>query len=124
MYLRRSRTCLGLTTLEDRLAPANLHITSAILVDASNVTETAPVTGQMMYFRAGWTTTGLAGGETYIVRFSVDGVPADSSTRPGAAGTNLSYTYFRGGWYAAPGSHTVTVTVDGADTIAETDETD
>ncbi|HEY1376237.1 MAG TPA: peptidoglycan DD-metalloendopeptidase family protein [Gemmataceae bacterium] len=114
-----------LLPLEDRVTPAgNLHITAAQLVDGNNVPEAAPVTGQMIFLRADWTTTGLAGGEQYVVRYSVDGVPADSGTLTGAAGTNLGYELYRGGWYAAPGTHTVTVTVDGANAVAETNETD
>src|SRR5262245_50499539 len=114
---RRPFARLAVERLEDRTTPTgNLHITGATLVDA-DAAEAAPVTGQMVYVQATWTTTGLAGGEQYAVRFSVDGVPADSGTITGQAGTNLSYYWYRGGWYAAPGSHTVQVTVDGADQI-------
>jgi murein DD-endopeptidase MepM/ murein hydrolase activator NlpD len=116
---------LGLQILEDRTVPVgNLQITNAFLVDAHHISEVAPVTGQMIYIEADWTTTGLSGGEQYVVRYSVDGVPVDSATITGQAGTNLSYSRYRGGWYAAPGTHTVTATVDGANQVAETNEND
>jgi murein DD-endopeptidase MepM/ murein hydrolase activator NlpD len=121
----RTPVRLAVERLEDRTTPTgNLHITGATLVDASDAAEAAPVTGQMVYVQATWTTTGLVGGEQYVVRFSVDGVPADSGTITGQAGTNLSYYWYRGGWYAAPGTHTAQVTLDPDNNVQETDKTD
>lgn len=111
--------------LETRTAPAaNLRITNALLVDANNNPISEPVVGGMTFVRAHWTTTDLTTSDQYVVRFEVDGVPLSSSTITGAAGVNLPYFWWLGGWYASPGTHTVTVTVDGLNSIAETDETD
>ena len=52
----------------------------------------------------------------YFVRFVVDGVPRDSNPQSGGEG---SWNLFYSGWYATPGSHTVTVTVDAGNTVDE-----
>lgn len=115
---------LGLVRLEDRVTPAgNLHVTNARLVDGNLAFQTAPVTGHLVTIRADWTTSGLAGGESYIVRFSMDGVPVNSATQTGQAGS-LSFNLRQGGWYASPGSHSIIVVIDADNTIAETDEAD
>src|SRR5438034_4930001 len=59
----------------------------------------------------------------YLVRFSMDGVPVDSGTQNGLAGTQ-SYNLRQGGWYASPGSHSVTVTLDATNSVSETSESD
>src|SRR5438045_1257487 len=109
----RRQTCrLEIVALEDRITPAgNLRITNASLVDGNGGSQTAPVTGQLVTIRGDWTTSGLVGGEMYLVRFSMDGVPVVSGTQNGLAGTQ-SYNVRQGGWYASPGSHSVTVTLD------------
>src|SRR4051794_31799324 len=100
----RSRHRLRCTRLEDRLAPTgNLQITSALLVDGNGVAEPTPVTGQLVYVQANWNTANLAGGESYVVQFSVDGVAVNSKTITGTAGANVAQSYARGGWYASPG---------------------
>jgi murein DD-endopeptidase MepM/ murein hydrolase activator NlpD/Ca2+-binding RTX toxin-like protein len=116
---------LCLEELEPRLAPAtNLTITAALLVDGNNNPITAPVIGQEVFVRAEWETTDLNASQQYVVRYLVDGVPLDSATQTGQAGQNLTWNWYRSGWYASPGPHTVQVTVDGANTIAESSESD
>lgn len=111
--------------LEGReLLAANIQITNVLVVDASNNVMTAPVVGQMVFLRAEWRTTDLTSANQYVVRFSIDGVPLDSGTVTGAPGTNLNYNWYRGGWYASPGLHNVSVTIDGANVVAETTEAD
>lgn len=99
----------------------NLTISSLIIVDANNVPAN-PVLGQMVLARATWTVSGLAAGTQYVVRFAMDGVQVDSGTI--THGGDGSYYWYRGGWYASPGSHTVTATIDGAGVIAESNEGD
>src|SRR5262245_10898527 len=122
---RDRRPILMLEPLEPRDVPTgNLTITNALLVDAGNNPITAPVYGEMVFIRAEWRTSGLSSSDQYVVRFYVDGVPLDSASITGQPGTNLNYYWYRGGWYAAPGAHDVQVVVDGANTVAESDETD
>ncbi len=111
-----------LLRLEDRCIPANLTLSTAFLCDktASYAAMPNPIIGQMIAVRATWTGSGLTASDQYIVRYSVDGVQLDSST---FTGTN-SGDWVRWGWFASPGAHTVTVTVDGANTVSETNESD
>src|SRR5207249_2646620 len=57
---------------------------------------------------------------SYRLQFTVDGVSGSAS---GATQGSGSYPYTECGWYASPGQHSVQVTVDADNTIAETDET-
>lgn len=110
--------------LEDRRLLANLQITNLLVVDAGNAAMPSPVVGSKYFLRAEWSTIGLGTGDRYVVRFSVDGIALDSATISGAPGTNLAYSWYLGGWYAAAGAHTATATVDGGGAIAETSEAD
>jgi murein DD-endopeptidase MepM/ murein hydrolase activator NlpD len=122
---RNSFAKLGCPRLEDRLTPTgNLHISSIYLVEAGDVPGPAPVIGQMVYVHANWTTTGLANGEMYYVRFSVDGVAQDRGPYLSQTGTNVAISDYVGGWYAAPGSHTVQVILDPTGVISESNEFD
>jgi murein DD-endopeptidase MepM/ murein hydrolase activator NlpD len=124
--VRRRSVCFRprLAELEDRTVPTgNLHITGAHIVDANDVSETAPVTGQMVYVEADYTSTNMSGGEQMIVGYTIDGVSVDGGAITAPAG-NGSWAYYRGGWYAAPGTHSVTCMVDPHNAITETDETD
>lgn len=102
----------------------NIQITSAILVNGLDQPIVSPAIGQMIYIQANWRTTDLASTNNYTVLFSVDGVDLTSGVVTGQDGTNLSYFWWLGGWYASPGSHTVTVKIDGADAVSETNESD
>lgn len=116
-----ARRRLSIEQLEDRLAPANLAITGIQLVDGNNNAITAPVVGQQVYYRASWAATGFTSSAQYVVRYTVDGVSVDTET------LNLSngnFVWFRGTTYASPGTHNVSITVDGGSAVAEDNETD
>lgn len=121
---RTTRPRLALCALESRVNPGNLTLTNALIVDASNNPQPNPVVGENIFLRAEWLTTGLSSSDQYVVRYTVDGLPADSGVLAGQAGTNLSYSWYRNGWWLGPGSHTIVVTVDGANQIGESNESD
>src|SRR5947209_8435971 len=124
MPIRRARRPrLALHALEDRVNPGNLTITNAYVVDANDNPQPSPVVGEDVYIRAEWTTTGLSGSDHYVVRYTVDGLPADSGVIAGQSGTG-TWAWYRNGWWLGPGAHTVVVTVDGAGQVVESDETD
>jgi hypothetical protein len=116
---------LRLEELEPRLAPAvNLKITSAFLVDANLDPITAPAVGQRVFILAEWQTTDLTASNQYVVRYWVDGVALDSATITGTPGQNVNWNWYRDGWYASPGSHSVTVLIDAANSVIESNEGD
>src|SRR5262249_19573781 len=122
---RRARPILE--TLEDRLAPANLTLTNATLVDVGGHALTGPpVTGEEVAVEAFWDTQGLAAGASYRISYAVDGVTQYAGPfTVGAGGSGVqSWAWYLRGWFAAPGVLTVVVTVDADNSIAETDETD
>ena len=97
------------------------------------------ITGEQVYLRADWTSGGLARGDGYLVRFAMDGEELDSyGTIYPRAGvivtknsfghvsrggpTNTGRYWLRGAWFATPGTHTVTVTIDAENSVAETNE--
>lgn len=100
--------------LEGRLTPAgNIKITSALTVNIHNQAQ-APVIGEEVFVRAHFTTQNLPAAARYRVRYSMDGVPLNStyvSWGAGYGGSAAWYMYW-GGWYASPGNHTISVTVN------------
>jgi murein DD-endopeptidase MepM/ murein hydrolase activator NlpD len=108
-------------SLEDRTTPADLQITGLQLLDGNQNPITSPVLGGMFLAQANWTTTGVSASDSYVIRFAVDGVPLDSSIITGQTGNNSDF-WVLGGWYASPGTHTLTATVDPGNTVAETSE--
>ncbi len=117
-------TSATLTQTVNPATTANLQITRALLVDSNNQPIDAPVTGETIFVRAEWTTTNLTASDRYLVRFWVDSIALDSASLTGAPGQGLRYNWYRGGWSASPGAHTVQVTVDGTNAILETNEQD
>src|SRR4051794_17910204 len=104
-----------LDRLETRqLLAKNLTITNALLVTSNDQAVTSLAIGERISIEADWTTTGLSASDSYVVAFNVDGVTINSSTLTGAPGTGLSYYWYLGGWFASPGNHTATITVDPA----------
>ncbi|MFL5330465.1 MAG: hypothetical protein ACJ8C4_16300 [Gemmataceae bacterium] len=85
MISHRLRT---IASLEERLAPANLTLTSAYNCDGYGNFLANPVYGQDVYIRANWTAAGMAGTETGIIRWTVNGVSIDSPVVNYVAGTN------------------------------------
>src|SRR5262249_3762110 len=59
-------------------------------------------------------TQGLPANAMYRISYNIDGIYLYSSTLTAGAGhTQTEYWYWwLGGWYASPGTHTVTVTID------------
>lgn len=109
--------------LESRLAPANLTITNLEVVDASNVLDPHPVYGQMIYLRASWSSSAMAGTESCVVRYTVNGLSADSNSIAYPAG-NGNWIFYLGGWYAGTTPVSATATVDPTNVIAESNEND
>ena len=122
MTARASRR-LHCEKLEDRIAPANLTLTNLILVDASDVPEANPVYGQMLYFQANWSASGMAGTESAPIQITANGFPLDSSPIAFAAGSS-SGSVLLNGWYVGTSAISVTATIDPNNTVAETNEND
>ena len=112
-----------MTRLEDRLAPANLSLTAAFNCDGYGVALSNPVYGQDVFIRANWNASGMAGTETGTVRYTVNGVAADSSVISYLAGSN-AYGFYRAGWWIGSTAWSVTVILDPDNLIAETNESD
>ncbi len=123
---RRRNTRLQLEPLEDRLAPAsNIVLTNVHIVNASDKALT-PVIGEQYYLEADWTTQGLSNVAQYTVAYTVDGVTLSSPTLTAGAGgtTTQSWFWFLGGWFAGPGTHNISVTVDPGQTVVESSYAD
>ena len=105
----RRRIRVAIEALEGRaLMAGNLKITSAQLADIQGNPIASVVTGEQVWLRADWTSSGLAA-DRYSVHFVVDGVPLDSATikRPGGAGPRLLYgteIVSASRWRFSPGS--------------------
>jgi hypothetical protein len=102
-----------LEQLEHRVTP-DITLTNAFLVDAQDHAVTAPDKGEEVFIQANWTTQGLPSDASYRISYNVDGVILYSSTVTFGAGHTFteSWYWYRGGWFAAPGTHNVTVTID------------
>src|SRR4051812_22118051 len=87
--LRSLRSWLGCEQLEDRSVPANLQMTGVQLLDGFGTAIAAPILGGKYQVRATWNTTGLTASNNYIVRISVDGIPLNSVSIAGQAGTGI-----------------------------------
>ncbi|MFL5327603.1 MAG: peptidoglycan DD-metalloendopeptidase family protein [Gemmataceae bacterium] len=120
MNSHRLRT---IASLEERLAPANLTLISAYNCDGYGNYLANPVYGQDVYIRANWNASGMAGTESGIIRWTVNGVSIDSPIVNYTAGSG-SYSYYRAGWWIGSTAWSVTVTVDPDNTLAETNEND
>ena len=119
---RHKRLCFE--TLESRqLLAADLELISVQFTNAiGELTGTTPIVGEKVYVVAHWQTTDIAGAE-YNVRWDMDGVATEQFDFVGAAGTAVDQFWFHGGWIAQAGaSHTITVTIDSGDEVAETNE--
>jgi hypothetical protein len=120
----RRPVVLRLEELEGRLTPTgNITLTNGVLVNASGNALTAPPDkGEEIFVEAFWNTQGLPSNASYRVSYNVDGVTlytANFNFGAGVSGTQ-SWAWYLGGWYAAPGTHNVTVTVDPDQSVAET----
>jgi len=113
---RHARAILGVEPLEDRIAlTGNINLTNAFLVNANNPALTAPLDiGEEVFINATWTTQGLPSNASYRVSCTVDGVTLYSNYGTWGAGGAESrpWSLSLGGWFASPGTHSATVTVD------------
>lgn len=97
--------------------------------DASEITvgDPTPVVGQKVYVAIDWSAMGLDPGDSYLVQFDMDGELLDYPffdpypIPDPFDGTDYPAMY-HGGWIAQPGTHTITVTLDPDNTVAETNE--
>jgi murein DD-endopeptidase MepM/ murein hydrolase activator NlpD len=93
-----------------------LALTNAHLVDAHDQPVSAPDKGEEVFVEADWTTQGLPGNASYRISYTVDSVTLFSRTLTLGAGSGTvdHWAWYVGGWFAAPGAHTVSVTLDPA----------
>jgi murein DD-endopeptidase MepM/ murein hydrolase activator NlpD len=110
------RTLLRVESLEDRVTPdGTITLYNAFLVDANNNRLTAPPDkGEEVFVQADFTTQNLPADASYRVVFNLDGVTLQSYTISFGAGHSQTenWYWYLGGWYASPGTHNVTVTID------------
>jgi murein DD-endopeptidase MepM/ murein hydrolase activator NlpD len=100
--------------LENRRTPT-ITLTNAFLVDVNDVALSAPPDkGESVSVEADWTTQGLPSNASYRVLVSVDGITLNSDPLSWGAGVaqSQSWSWFVGSWFAAPGTHNVSVTID------------
>ncbi len=108
--------------LEDRRLLANLRAVDAWLVDTqSSLRLTAPMIGKQLLPMANWTVSGATGTLNYDVEYSIDGV---SVYRGATSFGNGEWFWYRGASFAAAGTHTLQITIDPFNTVAETNESD
>ena len=112
--------------LEDRrLLATNLKLVDAYLVDGLIDEIASPVLGEQVGVYAVFEYEDLPSDADYRVDYTIDGVTLSrTDLRVGAGDSSGTYSWYRTGWLAGPGEHTVVVKVDGGDTVAESDETD
>jgi subtilase family serine protease len=117
---------LEVEVLEDRLAPANLAMTNALVVDVNNNPLPSVVAGDWVYIQADFTTQDLPAGASYRVAFMVNGLTVDSAYvnwGAGMSGTGY-WDYYIGTFIATPGANDVTITVDPDRSVLETTNAD
>jgi murein DD-endopeptidase MepM/ murein hydrolase activator NlpD len=122
-YMKR----LGFETLESRqMLAADLELVSVQLSNANGViTGATPVVGEKIYASIHWRTTDLTPADLYEITWTMDGVTTKQPAFApfvGAPGTNVNHFWFHGGFVITPGTHTLTVTVDSGNTVAEVNE--
>lgn len=105
-------------SLEKRACPANLQLTGTTILN------TAPVHGEQIYGQANYNATALAANASYDIEYKLDGVPLLLNRTSGAGLASSFWVWIYGGWIAAPGTHTLEITLDKNNAIAETDESD
>lgn len=109
-------------SLPVRLNSTNLQLTSAGIADGIGNPQPYLLVGQQIVMRAEWASYNLLG-SNYTVGFFFNGIRLDSSLITGVAG-NTGYWWYRYGSFASPGTHTLTITVDPDNLVAEDNEAD
>ncbi|HJQ25162.1 MAG TPA: C25 family cysteine peptidase, partial [Blastocatellia bacterium] len=86
---------------------------------------TTPVLGEQVYVMVNYQTEGLPSGASYRIQASLDGVPISlTNMTSGAGSTGVGgWSWLLGGWFATSGTHTIAVTLDADNSVAENDET-
>ncbi len=112
----RPAQCFAVPRLEElevRLTPT-ITLTNAFLVDSHDHALTAPNKGEQVYVEADWTTQGLPSNASYRVSYTIDGVTLYTNFFSYGAGSSSTgnWRWYLGGWFASPGTHNVTVTID------------
>ncbi len=127
---RRARTVredFEYLNLEDRrLLAANLELVQARLVDGNYNPIGATTLGERMRVEATWNTTDLPSNASYRIGFDVDGVqlPGGLTTAGAGIAVGNGYLWYRSGWFATTGLHSVTVTADIDNSVVEANESD
>ncbi len=103
---------------------ANIEITNAYFIDPYGNPLTTLVVGEQPFLRAEWKTMDLTSQDQYSVRLTVDGVSLPSTNFFGSPGVDVPQSIVRLGFFASPGPHTFTVTLDVNNTVSEANESD
>jgi autotransporter-associated beta strand protein len=117
--VRGAASSVGEYFLSIKTQPINIHVTGASLVNV------AAVDGEQLFSQIAYDTSALVPSAHYDIEFKLDGVPVLLAGVSSGAGLDLgNWLQQSGGWILTPGSHTLTVTADPNNAIAETNETD
>lgn len=118
---------LGFEALERReLLAADLQLVAVQLTNAQGAPLVGtPVVGEKIYASIHYRSTDLTPANLYEITWSLDGVTTKQpafAPFTGTPGTNVDLFWFHGGFVVTPGAHTLTVTVDSGNTVAEANE--
>ncbi len=106
----------------------NLVVQSASLVDGNLVPILSPFVGEMIGIDMTYTTENLPDPSDYRIEYRIDGIPLSNEGIMNGAGEFMTppqtWSDFMEGWYATGGQHTVQITLDADNTIAEDNESD
>ncbi len=104
----------------------NLRIDSIGLIDGNGTPIVTTMVGEMIGIETLYRSANLPDPIDYRIEYLVNGVPLSNEGLDNGAGGigEEQWTDMMEGWYAEGGIHTVTVTLDADDTVAEDDETD
>jgi murein DD-endopeptidase MepM/ murein hydrolase activator NlpD len=115
---------LSFESLEARLPLAtDFAILSVTLTNAmGEVTGQTPVIGEKVYAVVHYQVTDPNPADAYNISWTMDGVTTEQLGFANLAGSDGDRFWYHGGWIAQPGSHSVTVTIDSDNSVAETNE--
>jgi autotransporter-associated beta strand protein len=105
------------------LKSPDITLTNVFLsLPVSPFSATTPVVGEEVFVRVFYTTRNLPATASYRLEAKLDGVPISITRTSGAGLASASANWVWGGWFASPGAHTVEVTLDADNSVAEVDE--
>jgi hypothetical protein len=113
-------------TITDAINTADIRLLSVEFVEpVAPYNSTTPVIGEQVFVKVRYETIDLPADANYRLEFTMDGVPLEPVNVTSGAGMDGTFNWFyvRGGWYASPGSHSATVTLDTDNSVDEVDET-